>query len=131
MAAERTTFNKSGETVFHFKRADPETADVSNGEPIISGSILSIAQHLFCDEHLRTPLSKQISGELDHLSSTPTGDGDIFYGPFRRSVNSAYESETLFVVRFHGDHGFADIFPLVRTLSAPQSATVLLPNPCN
>jgi hypothetical protein len=55
--AEITYYNKSGEIVSHFKRADPETLDLSKiGQPFNSGSILSLAQHLLCDAQLRAPL---------------------------------------------------------------------------
>ena len=81
---ERTTYNKSGEVIFHFNRGDPESLDLSTSEPIKAGSILTLAEHLMCDEQLRTPLLSEqqlTSMKLSYLGLNPNGDGDIFYGP--------------------------------------------------
>jgi hypothetical protein len=111
MLSERTIYNKSGEAISHYKRADPESLDLSVGEPIKPGTILSIAEHIFCDEQLRMPLTQQVeTTKLSYLVPSANGDGDIFYGPTKKTADSAYQIETLFVVRLHDDHKFADLF---------------------
>lgn len=111
---ERTTYNKSGEVIFHFNRGDPESLDLSTSEPTKAGSILSIAEHLMCDEQLRTPLLSEqqlTSMKLSYLGLNPNGDGDIFYGPTKTTSDSAYQVEVLFVVRSFEDHKFSELFP--------------------
>jgi hypothetical protein len=111
--AERTFYNKSGEVVFHYKWGDPETLDLSIGPgPINSGSVVSLAQHLLCDEQLRKPLlapSEIANMKLSHLSSTPNGDGEVFYGPMMDISNPIYQKELLFVIKHHRDHMLRDL----------------------
>jgi hypothetical protein len=108
---ERTVYNKSGEILSHYKWADPNALDMSNGEAINPSSVLKIAQHIFCDEHLRTSLSKQLANaKLLYLTNTPTGDQDIFYGPTEKSSDTAYPLETLYVTKFHEAQNFANLF---------------------
>jgi TIR domain len=113
--AERTYYNKSGEVVFHYKWGDPETLDLSIGPgPINSGSVVSTAQHLLCDAQLRKPLlapSEIANMKLSHLSSTPNGDGEVFYGPMMDISNPIYQKEMLFVVKHHRDHMLRDLDP--------------------
>ena len=113
--AERSFYNKSGEVVYHYKWGDPETLDLSIGPgPINSGSVVSLAQHMLCDEQLRKPLlapSEIANMKLSHLSSTPNGDGEAFYGPMMDISNPSYQKELLFVVKHHRDHMLSDLFP--------------------
>ena len=98
--AERAIYNKSGEVLSHYKWDDPEKLDLSIGGQINAGSIYSMTQYLMCDEQLRTPLltPQQIADmKLSHLSSTPTGDGEIFYGPPKDTSNIPYlEGDVVF-----------------------------------
>jgi hypothetical protein len=93
-SAERTTYNRSGGVLSHFKWGNPESLDFSSlGVAIAPGSIVSSGAHLFCDG-LGTPLvSKEQVAKMDftYLSNTPDGSGDIFYGPTRSTSNPDYQ----------------------------------------
>jgi hypothetical protein len=108
-------YNKSGEVVYHYKWGDPETLDLSIGPgPINSGSVISLAQHMLCDEQLRKPLlapSEIANMKLSHLSSTPNGDGEVFHGSMMDISNPIYQKELLLVVKHHRDHMLGDLFP--------------------
>ncbi len=122
LLTERTIYNKSGEIISHFKWAEPDSLDLSVGEPIKPGSILSTAERILCDDQLRTPLSQQVANtKLSYLTNTVNGDGDIFYGPTKRISESGYQIESLFVVKFREDHGFADLFPGATIVGLPLS----------
>jgi hypothetical protein len=111
--AERTAYNKSGYVLTHFKWGDLHSLDLSNGDPIKPGSILSIAAHIMCDGQLRTPiLSKEQVAKLNfsYLTSTPTGDGDIFYGAKKAIPNSTYPYEFEVVIKLHQNHKLAELF---------------------
>lgn len=120
--AERTIYNNSGEIVSHFKRGDPESPDFAISDPIKPGTILSIGAHLICDEQLRTSLSQQMANtKLSYLTTTSSGDGEIFYGPTTKSSDLAYQIELLFIIKFHEDHGFAEVFPGQTVIGLPPS----------
>ena len=81
--ADKTVYNKNGEVISHFTWGDPESLDLSRGGSINPNSILALSQHIMCDEQLRVRLlsKEQIENtKFSFLATTPTGDGDIFYG---------------------------------------------------
>lgn len=130
--AQVTYYNQSGEIVSHFKRADPETLDLSKiGQAFNSGSILSLAQHLVCDAQLRTPLltKPQLADmKFPYLSPTPTGDGDYFYGPKSPIQNSKFQFESVFITKFHEEQPMSSLFPgqMVRGLPSNYRAAANL-----
>jgi hypothetical protein len=117
---EKTTYNKLGEIVSHFTLADPKSLDLSLGQPIKPGSVLSLAEHILCDDQLRTPLSLA-NTKLSYLTSTTNGDGDVFYGSAKVSSDSFYQIELLFVVKYREDHAIADLFPGQTVVGLPPS----------
>jgi TIR domain len=119
---EMSTFNNAGEVISHFKRGDPETADFSAGEAIKPGTILSIAERIVCDDQIRIPISPQLADiRLSYLSLTADANGDVFYGPTKKIVDSTYPIEVLFVVKFHEDQKFANLFPGQNVVGLPPS----------
>ncbi|MGA8613645.1 MAG: toll/interleukin-1 receptor domain-containing protein [Xanthobacteraceae bacterium] len=123
--AQITFYNKAGEVISHFHRADPETMDLSSsGQPIPAGSILSLAQHLLCDEQLRRPLltKQQLSNnaKMSYLTPTPDGAGDIFFGPPETDQDGKH-FETVTVIKFHENRGIAALFPGQSVLGLPSS----------
>jgi hypothetical protein len=90
--AKRTVYNSAGEIIFHFKSAEPESLETSNGLTISPSTILALTQRLLCDEKLRSLLSRaQFSNiHLSYLANSPDGDGDMFYGPVKSTPNPAY-----------------------------------------
>jgi len=124
VTGERTVYNSAGEIIFHFKSAELESLDLSNGAAIPAGSILSIGQRVICDEQLRTLLLSKArfnNAQLSYLSNAPDGDGNVLYGPTKRTSNPAYPIEILFVDKKNGDHGFANLFPGQNVRGLPSS----------
>jgi TIR domain len=122
--AERTVYNSAGEIIFHFKYAEPESLDMSNGLTISPGTILTLAQRLLCDEKLRSLLLSrgQFSNiHLSYLANSSDGDGDVFYGPVKSTSNLAYPFEVLLVIKKNGDHDFAAEFPGQNIRGRPSS----------
>jgi hypothetical protein len=112
LVSERNVYNQTGEIVSHYKLGDPEALDLSTGDPIRAGTILSAAATIMCDERLRTPLltKQQISGsKFSYLSPTATADGNIFYGPITTISNSDYEFELLTLLKYHRDRTFSEL----------------------
>jgi hypothetical protein len=120
--AERTIYSKSGESISHFTRGNPQSLDPSTGEPMKPGSILSVARIMMCDDKLRTPLlsEKTADMKLSYLAPTPRGDGSFFYSPITTTSDSNYR-ETLVVAKFDHDHDFADLFPGQTIIGLPRS----------
>jgi hypothetical protein len=122
--AERTVYSSAGEIIFHFKYAEPESLDMSNGLTISPGTILVLAQRLLCDEKLRSLLLSraQFSNiHLSYLANSADGDGDVFYGPIKPTSNPAYPFEVLLVIKKTGDHDFAKEFPGQNIRGRPSS----------
>ena len=83
-SAETTTFNNSGQVVSHYKWADPQYLSLSIGAAIMPGTIASAARNILCHEQPPTPMvgKKELATrKLKSLSSTVSGDGEIFYRP--------------------------------------------------
>lgn len=123
--AEVTYYNKVGEVISHFKRLDPSTADVSSvGQPVAPTSIAAVAQHLLCNEQLKTPLlrKQQSTGmKLSFLASTDRGDGDIFHSTVEPNADKGFPFSTVLVTKFHKDQASAGLFPGQTILGLPPS----------
>jgi hypothetical protein len=129
--AERTVYSSAGEIIFHFKFGEPESLDLSNGQTISSGTILALAEHIVCDEKLRSLLLSKArfnNMHLSYLANAPDGDGNWFYGSMKSTSNSAYPIEVLFVDKKNGDHGFANIFPGQNVRGLPPGYRTLAQN---
>ena len=111
LLAEKTIYNKAGESISHFKVGDAATLDLTRASQISPGSILSIGEHIFCDEHLRTTLANELATtKLKLLTSIPLAQ--LFYGPLKKLSDPSYQMELLLVGKFYDDHnGFVDIYP--------------------
>ena len=122
--SERTVFDKNGHPTFHFKWADPESLDLSVGGKVSEGTVISMAQRILCDEQMRAELvaGRRPPNDFSYLSSTATGDGDIFYGKPKAILNSPYQSELPTLVKFHQNHSFSDLFPGQDVIGLPKSA---------
>ena len=105
--AESTTVSKSGEILYHYKWADPQIVDFSIGGQLAPGSVASVARNIVCHAELRTPLvsKKQLSSmSFSSLSSTASGDGDIFYKIMQNGQSATQDKkETLFIIKMHTD----------------------------
>lgn len=121
--AEVTYYNRAGEVASHFKRFDPLTADLSSvGQLLAPASIAAIAQHLLCDEQLRTPLlTRQQSIKLSFLAPAAAGDGEIFYGAVEASADKNFPFTVLLVTKFQQDKALASDFPGQTILGLPPN----------
>jgi hypothetical protein len=130
--AEKTVYSKTGEVVSHLRWGEPESLDLSIGGPVQPSTVVSTAEHIMCNEQLRTPiLSKEQIAELSrqkiantnlsYLSATPNGDGEIFDGQKKTIPNSADLFESLLVMKFYADQPFAALFPGQTLLGLPPS----------
>ncbi|HEY5065040.1 MAG TPA: toll/interleukin-1 receptor domain-containing protein [Xanthobacteraceae bacterium] len=121
--AEVTYYNRAGQVISHFKRFDPSTIDMSSvGQALSPTSIGALAQHLLCDEQLRTPLlARQQSIKLSFLSPAAAGDGDIFYGAVEPSADKSFPFTALLVTKLHQAKSLANDFPGQIILGLPPS----------
>jgi TIR domain len=121
--AETTIYNRAGEIISHFKRAEPEAMDMSTGGAIPSGSILSLAQYIMCNEQIRTPLAEQIKrAKLTYLSGT--NEADLYYDSPRKVSASAEQFEVLIVAKYFRVHSFSDFANGHPIIGVPGSVSV-------
>jgi hypothetical protein len=119
--AEKNGYNKAREVISKFKWGDPESLDLAIGISITQGSIAAAAQHILCNEEMRSPLlSKEqlVNISLKYLTRTNTGDGDVFYGP----TKSTYESIGL--IKYDVDYPFSMIFSSDTTIMGLPASRV-------
>jgi hypothetical protein len=131
LSTERTIYNNAGEIIFHFKSGEPESADLSNGTAIPAGSVLALAQHVLCDEQLRALLHSKAqlnNVQLSYLANAPDGDGNVLYGPIKKTSNPTFPIEVLFVDKKNGDHGLANVFPGQNVRGLPPSYRAVVQN---
>jgi hypothetical protein len=109
--AERTVYNSAKEVISNFKWGNPSSFDLSIGGPIPPGSVINVAQHMFCNEQMRTLLllNERIPNrDVKSLGRTARGDGDIFYGPAKSISNATYELKVM--IKNDVDHPFTELF---------------------
>jgi uncharacterized caspase-like protein len=112
--AETSVFNTTGTLVYHYKWADPQYLDLTIGAPLAPGSTGSFAASIACHEELGIPLlSKEEISKMKFrsLSSTVSGDGDIFYKLLDNDPNDRNQKRVLGIIRFNADHNLSDTMP--------------------
>ena len=127
--AEKTVYGKTGEVKYHYKWSDPKYLDISTGIAIRPGSVALTAQHILCDEELRTPLvtkSELLSMNFTSLATTPDGRADMFYGPINFGTGSQYPNERTVVLKEHEDHKLDELFPGLTIIGLPPSYRTLV-----
>jgi uncharacterized caspase-like protein len=100
--SEDTVLGRSNETLYHYKFADPRYLDLSVGAAVAKGSISASSLRLACSDEIRTPtVSKSQLAEMkfNSLSSTASGDGDLFYE--RLSTGPVADNQKDFLFIFH------------------------------
>ena len=105
MAESRVTDAK-GKPLYAYKWADPQYLDLAIGGSFTPGSIAALTQKIVCNEELRTPLlGKQELAAMtfSSLSSTMSGDGDVFYALAPNEAGAAGSRQINLIVRLHGD----------------------------
>ena len=86
--AETSIFDKSGNILFHYKWGDPQYLNFAIGVMLGPGTVGLTGKNLLCHTELATPLiSKRQLAEMKFtsLSSTSSGDGEMFFGPSQNS----------------------------------------------
>jgi hypothetical protein len=124
LIAEQTIYGTAGDVKFHWKWGDPQFLDISNSKPFPINSVASVAQHILCDDELRTPLvskSNLASMNFVSLATTSDGQGDMFYAPVNLGAGGSYPSEKTVIVKEHEDHGLADFFKGRSVLGLPST----------
>src|SRR5262249_11575781 len=79
----------------------------SNGASITPGTIGATAHNILCHDKLRTPLlgKRQLAAmNFASLSSTGSGNGDIFYVPIKGAAHEEDDlREVIVIFRMHND----------------------------
>jgi len=104
--AESTVTDAKGKPLYAYRWADPQYLDLSIGGSFTPGSIAALTQKIACHERLRTPLvSKQELAAMNFpsLSSTMSGDGDIFYALAQNEASVAGTREVNLIIKLHKD----------------------------
>jgi uncharacterized caspase-like protein len=105
MAESRVTDPK-GKALYAYKWADPQYLDLAIGGSFTPGSIAALTQKIACNDELRTPLvGKQELAAMKFfsLSSTMSGDGDVFYAFAQNEPSAAGSRDINLIVRLHKD----------------------------
>jgi hypothetical protein len=116
--AEKTFYDKAGEVISHFKQADVRTADLSSGAQITSGSIHSMAAHIFCDDKIRSPIAHNPATATLYISPDARGEAEGYYSQPEKISEDIFA--TLVVLRFYRDHSFGDMFPGPEAFGLPN-----------
>jgi hypothetical protein len=99
--------------------------DLSIGGKVSPGSIFSMVQRILCDNRIRARIvaDQQPSEKLfTYLSSTASGDGDIFYQRPTTPSNLPPQSDLMVMVKFHEEHNFVNLFPGQSVLGLPTTS---------
>jgi hypothetical protein len=116
--AETIIYNKASEIISHYKQAEPEALTPAAFNPILLGSVLTLAERIACDESLATSLGDQAKN-VTYLSVTPTQDGDMFNGPPKKL--STYHYEVLMATKWYQDRPLAGLFAIKPLLNYPYT----------
>ena len=112
--AESSIFDKSGNLLYHFKWADPQYLNLAIGITLPSGSVGLTARNIACHAEFATPLiSKSQLAEMKFtsLSSTVSGDGELFFDPGQTGQNVPDQKEIVVIFHNNSDHNVNDFFP--------------------
>ena len=100
--AERKAVSPTGKALNSYKWADPEVLNPSLASAIAPGTVADAAKNILCDEKLRVPLvtKKQLTSmSFAHLSSTPNGDGELYYSALQNIDVPQNQKEAIVVVK--------------------------------
>ena len=124
--AEKTVYNKAHEIIYHYKKGDVRTLDLSSGVPIGPGSILSMAANIFCNEKFRSPLAHGPTTSTWYISPLVPGESDLYSGPPQKISDNVHA--LLAVTRNYRDRSFGDLFPGQEVVGLPHGyRTVVQP----
>jgi Caspase domain len=104
--AESKVIDPAGKTLYAYKWADPAHLDLTIGTSFAPGSIASSTQKIMCSEGTRTPLlgKKELAAmKFSSLSSTISGDGDMFYALTQNEMTTAGVIEVNLIAKLHNE----------------------------
>ena len=107
---ERTIYDKTGLIIYHLKKPAPETLDLSNSDTVRPGTIIFLAKLGLCSGQLQIPIvSKDQLAKMPFSYLSGTSDGDTYYARTETKSDVPYQKRAIFIVKFYGDHSFADL----------------------
>jgi hypothetical protein len=113
--ADESIFDKSGNLLYHYKWADPQYLNLAIGTALPPGSVGLAATNIACHNEVGTPLvSKSQLAEMKFksLSSTVSGDGEIFFGTISQPIqNLQDQKEIIFIIHNNADHNINEFLP--------------------
>jgi hypothetical protein len=118
--AENTVISKSGEVLYHYKWADPRYLNLSIGAAVNPSTVGAAERTIVCHDEIRTPLlaKKRVATmNFASLSSTATGDGDIFHAPINDEKGRDDVRDVLLIFKMQKDTSF--VFPGIDTTVLP------------
>ncbi len=110
--AERSVITKTGEVLFHYKWSDPRFLNLSIGATTAPGSVVAWLKLIVCNDEFRTPLVARADLVPSHfisLSSTVSGDGDIFYLPITSEMREGNTITPIVLLQWHEDKSLTDL----------------------
>jgi hypothetical protein len=124
-SSEDFIFSGAGELLFHYKWGDPKYLSVSTiGLTVQPGSVGNTGRNIACDETVATPLvSKKQMAKMDFasLSSTIDGNGEILYGPARKSRSDPNQMEVVAIFKNFADRNVKEFFPAGTSIPDPPN----------
>ena len=123
VTAESSVLNKAGQVIFHYKWGNPRFMSFNMPVTVAPGSTGDSARKILCFKGGDIPaVTKRELAEMSFqsLSSTVTGDGDLFYKVLPSGKADQDEKHLLFITRFNKEREV----PLL----APNASIQNLPN---
>jgi hypothetical protein len=124
-SSEDFIFNGAGDLLFHYKWGDPKYLLISTiGFTVQPGSISYTGRNIACNETVATPLvSKKQMAKMDFasLSSSSDGNGEILYGPAKKSRSDPNQMEVVVIFKNFADHNVKDFFPAGASIPDPPN----------
>ena len=117
--AEETLLGQNLNSLYHYKWGDPHYVSLTIGTKLVPGSVGLTAQTIACYEGSEIPAvsKKQLSNmSFELLSSTITGDGDLFYKVLSGKQDAQNEKRLLFISKFYNEREV----PLAQNTSIPE-----------
>ena len=106
-SAETTIVGKTGETLYHYKWADPQFLNMSMGSAVASGTVLDTLRKIICNQQSHTPLvgKKELAAmKFTSVSSTVAGDGEVLFAPTPGGMNTANQKDVIVIFKMREDH---------------------------
>jgi hypothetical protein len=118
--AETTVFDEAGKSLYHYKWSDPQYLNLSLGAAVMPGTIAATARNSLCQDQPPTPMvgKRELANQkLPSLSSTPSGNGEIFYRSMQFDDNGKDWRGVLLVFKLNEDTKMTFAAPVADTFT--------------